>query len=440
MGDKKEKNRIKVCNVVDLLKENLSIPFYQRPYRWTAENHVKILLQDLFREKDKKEKKYRIGTVILHLHQTRKDEKKVLNIVDGQQRLVTLSLVLHALKIEGSYTSLLNEKFSHIDSKNNLKYNYNFILTYLSNKTEHEKTTLKDFILNGCEFLRIELNELSEAFQLFDSQNARGKELDPADLLKAYHLREMKGVYESEKHRIVNRWEETIEKKKLNDVLGNYLFRLRNWSRKEKKYFFSKNDVDEFKGVTPRTMIENGYQYPYLQRLSTSASSIYFAYNQPIVNGKWFFAYVSHYTDLVNRIEEICKKQGVISLNYSGAGRIGDRRLNKLYKNMLLVYLDKFGEDKSFEKYQKLLYRWVFITRLEQAQVRYQTILNKFDNKNQPIQWISSWLHPELDIMEMKLKSIQDVDTNSKRNDFTNENSIFKKLEAIENLKEISYE
>lgn len=431
-----DKPNIHVTTISELLQGQLCIPYYQRPYRWYAEKHVKQLLQDLFREKEKTANKYRIGTVILH----KEDDKTELDIVDGQQRLVTLTLLLYALGIKDKYIQLLEQEFNHVDSKNNLKYNYKYIQSFLSNKSDEEKDRLKNFILNDCEVLKIQLSDLSEAFQLFDSQNARGKDLDPADLLKAYHLREMKGVYESEKHRIVNRWEETIEKKKLNDVLGNYLFRLRNWSRKEKKYFFSKNDVDEFKGVTPRTMIENGYQYPYLQRLSTSASSIYFAYNQPIVNGKWFFAYVSHYTDLVNRIEEICKKQGVISLNYSGAGRIGDRRLNKLYKNMLLVYLDKFGEDKSFEKYQKLLYRWVFITRLEQAQVRYQTILNKFDNKNQPIQWISSWLHPELDIMEMKLKSIQDVDTNSKRNDFTNENSIFKKLEAIENPKEISYE
>ena len=428
-----DKTNSVVITISELLYEQLYIPYYQRPYRWHAEKHVKQLLQDLFREKEKTANKYRIGTVILH----KEDDKTELDIVDGQQRLVTLSLVLHALD-DDTHTKLLEQEFLHIDSKNNLKYNYDFIQRFLANKPYEEKENLKDFILTKCEVLKIQLSELSEAFQLFDSQNARGKDLDPADLLKAYHLREMKGVYESEKHRIVNRWEETIEKKKLNDVLGNHLFRLRNWNRNEKKYFFSKNDVEEFKGVTPSSMIENGYQYPYLQRLSISASSIYFAYNQPIVNGKWFFAYVSHYTDLVDRIEEICEQNTEIRLNYSGAGRIGDKRLIKLYKNMLLVYLDKFGEDSHFKKYQKLLYRWVFITRLEQVQVRFQTILNKMVNKNNPIYWISSWLHPELDIMEMKLKSIHTLDENNKRNDFReDENRIYSILKNIENPKEL---
>lgn len=426
-------NKIIVVTVDVLLREKLCIPYYQRPYRWQAERHVRQLLRDLFREKERPENKYRIGTVILH----KDDDKTELDIVDGQQRLLTLSLVLYALD-DDTHTKLLEQEFTHIDSKNNLKYNYNYIQRYLANKLDSEKESLKKFILNNCEVLKIHLSELSEAFQLFDSQNARGKDLDPGDLLKAFHLREMEGVYENEKYRIVNRWEEIIEKKKLNDILGNYLFRVRNWNRNERKYFFTKHNVNEFKGVSPSKMFREGHQYPYLNKLAASASSVYFEYNQAIVNGKWFFAYVSHYTDLVDRINDICRNDTLNSLEYSGSGRVGDRRLIKLYKNMLLVYLDKFGEDKNFEKYRSLLYRWVFMTRLEKTQIRYETILNKVQNKNHPIHWVSKWHHPEMDLMEMKLKSIGDLEK-SDRNDFkhdnTNRNSIYSKLASIENKK-----
>lgn len=428
-----EDDKIKIVTVGKLLEEELCIPYYQRPYRWQSEKHVKLLLQDLFREKVKSENKYRIGTVILH----KEKEKTTLNIVDGQQRLVTLSLVLYALERKDTPTRLLEQKFAHIDSKNNLKYNYNYIQSYLSNKSDSEKESLKKFVLGDCEVLKIQLTELSEAFQLFDSQNARGKDLDPADLLKAFHLREMEGVYENEKYRIVNRWEETIEKKKLNDVLGNYLFRLRNWQRNEMKYFFTKNEIVEFKGVTPNKMIREGQYYPYLNKLAASASSVYFECNQPIVNGKWFFSYVSHYTDLVDRLDDICGNDGLESLQYYGSWRVGDQRLIKLYKNVLLIYLDKFGEDQNFEKFRSLLYRWVFITRLENAQIRVETILNKLKNKNNPIHWISKWHHPELDIMEMKLKSIEEIGKNSDRHDFNekNSNSIYSRLASIENIK-----
>ena len=51
---------------------------------------------------------------------------------------------------------------------------------------------------------------LAEAFQLFDSQNNRGKSLEPHDLLKAYHLRQQ----DSEDEKIVENgsslWKMTI--------------------------------------------------------------------------------------------------------------------------------------------------------------------------------------------------------------------------------------
>jgi hypothetical protein len=50
----------------------------------------------------------------------------------------------------------------------------------------------------------INVDKVEEAFQLFDSQNTRGKELDPHDLLKAYHLREMKRYPYEMEHAVTN--------------------------------------------------------------------------------------------------------------------------------------------------------------------------------------------------------------------------------------------
>jgi len=180
----------KIIKISDLLKiENLTIPPYQRPYKWT-EKHVIQLLEDIFEYVNIKNKTYRIGNIILH-----KDEKNNNNnnnVVDGQQRLVTLSLLLRNLDI-GFSGLLLNEKFKDAISNNNIKDNFDVIAKWTNAKCgdDKAKTELKNKILEKCEFVIFTVFEIEEAFHLFDSQNARGRALEPYDLLKAFHLREM---------------------------------------------------------------------------------------------------------------------------------------------------------------------------------------------------------------------------------------------------------
>ena len=81
----------KIITVSKLLSEkDLSIPDYQRPYKWTAQN-VMSLFDDIRMHSDKPA--YRLGTVVLHNN----TEKSVLDIVDGQQRTLTLMLALLAI-------------------------------------------------------------------------------------------------------------------------------------------------------------------------------------------------------------------------------------------------------------------------------------------------------------------------------------------------------
>ena len=73
--------------------DQLSIPDYQRPYKWTEKN-LNALVNDIQEHKDKSA--YRLGTIVLH-HDKNNTSLKNINIVDGQQRTLTLMLLVWAV-------------------------------------------------------------------------------------------------------------------------------------------------------------------------------------------------------------------------------------------------------------------------------------------------------------------------------------------------------
>lgn len=198
----------------------LTIPDYQRPYKWTARNAIQ-LLDDIIEAKNSNKEVYRVGTLILH------NEKGCYNIVDGQQRTITFSLLLYAL-----YEMETDEKRREINFLNQTVYNNAYSRRNIPNNLNafrrrvykspgeeenidhvRDMKNLRDFIEQRCEMIVVITDDLSEAFQFFDSQNARGKALYPHDLLKAYHLREMTDVDEKTTEEIVNEWESAPQSK-----------------------------------------------------------------------------------------------------------------------------------------------------------------------------------------------------------------------------------
>lgn len=89
----------------------LTIPDYQRPYKWTARNAIQ-LLDDIIEAKNGNKEVYRVGTLILH------SENGRYNIVDGQQRTITFALLLYAL-----YEMETDEKRREINFLNQTVYN-----------------------------------------------------------------------------------------------------------------------------------------------------------------------------------------------------------------------------------------------------------------------------------------------------------------------------
>src|SRR5437588_8680128 len=93
-----------------------TIPLYQRPYSWTTEES-KEMLQDLLRAMEGSEETieelspYFLGSIVLI-----KGDEPDAQVIDGQQRLTTLTMLLSALRslIKSDYaeglTSFLCEK------------------------------------------------------------------------------------------------------------------------------------------------------------------------------------------------------------------------------------------------------------------------------------------------------------------------------------------
>lgn len=395
-----------VVKLNELIKEKLTIPVYQRPYKWTEKNVIQ-LLEDIFEYVILRNKDYRIGNIILH------SKNATNNIVDGQQRLTTISLILKIL--DSSFNGLLlNEKYKHIISKNNIVYNYRIIHQWISTKfgnDESKKNNFKTKILNKCEFVLFTVFKEDEAFQLFDSQNARGKALEPYDLLKAFHLREMEFDSEEDRTKCVEYWETSVDIGTLKPILGNHLFKIRKWSKNEWKYDFTKDEIEEFKGIS----LHQKQQYPYesamrmldgfvdnaqndkfLRNLQV-AQTFPFQITTPIINGKRFFEYVDFYItqreklfdlnkedsikavipEFVKFYEEYCKgKDHGNNIKYYGCGRSGDEKVRNLYENILIAFIDKFGYVDDFENFYKAFYKLAYLIRCDKKRITVETIMN----------------------------------------------------------------
>lgn len=281
----------RILSVEELLKLDLVIPSYQRPYKWTEKNITELILdiQKSIEDKNRYSKfKYRVGTVILY----RESKAKPYEVVDGQQRLLSFLLLKRCL--DPNFTcKLLSTKFSDKVTKQNLHDNAQYIREWFSSVDDATKEAFNSALGNTLEVVVLTVNELSEAFQLFDSQNTRGRELDPHDLLKAYHLREIHD--EDDMKCAVLKWE-SKEPKAIHELFNNYLFPLWNWSKRRKSGSFTAAEIDLYKGI------EESSDYTYAKRANKAKP--YFQIVEPIISGRDFFDMVEHYMQMLHDIKQ----------------------------------------------------------------------------------------------------------------------------------------
>lgn len=77
-------------------REHYLIPYYQRGYRWGI-NHVEALLEDIHNFIRLEEKKYCLQPIVL-VPMKDEEDNRVWEVIDGQQRLITMKLIFQYLK------------------------------------------------------------------------------------------------------------------------------------------------------------------------------------------------------------------------------------------------------------------------------------------------------------------------------------------------------
>lgn len=188
----------------DVLSLKLKIPDYQRIYCWPQKN-VEQLLDDIFIPRNHK---YHLGTLIL---QKKGDD---YDIIDGQQRTVTLALILRAMCIDNIL--LLKEKFDSVEAQKYIGYNRYIIEMYLDRHYPNIETRSKEAkkILDIISFDVLVLNDssLELAYTFFSTQNARGKALTDYELLKSHHLRFIPESHEAQQRHLAKMWDKLLVK------------------------------------------------------------------------------------------------------------------------------------------------------------------------------------------------------------------------------------
>ncbi len=359
-----------IISVEDLLKIKLDIPDYQRPYKWTARN-IDDLLSDITNaisdaERYHKSFKYRVGTIIVH-----RREDGVYDIVDGQQRIISLCLLKHILD-PSFQCDILQKDFTNKTTQRNIHDNYKYISDWFHLRGAEDKEAFSDAFKSILEVVLISVEKVSEAFQLFDSQNARGKALDPHDLLKAYHLREMKN-HRYEMEHAVKKWE-AHDTKAIKDLFDLYLYPIWNWSRGRKSIPFTAKEIDVYKGI------DEASDYTYARRAGRAMP--YFQITEPFIAGNDFFEMVDHYLTLLQDIKREMLSDDANSpftdiriILEDKDDSAGFGYTKTLFYCALLCYYDKFH---NFDKMAVTkLFIWAFMIRVDMENLGYDSI-NKY--------------------------------------------------------------
>ncbi len=232
------------------------IPDYQRPYAWTTEQ-VDDLLDDLdyaigngINIQDKAP--YFLGSIVI----IKQPINSLAHIVDGQQRITTLTILLCVLRelsssqefqealtqcireqsnvvmgIVGRYrlgvrkrdTAFFQNNIQEIgrlsdflenppggmsDSQKRIFENAKYLWTKLSQRSDERRNTLAQFTVQRCYLVVVSTSDQSSAYRIFSVLNDRGLDLSPTDILKADIIG---GLDENIRTEYTEKWEDMEE-------------------------------------------------------------------------------------------------------------------------------------------------------------------------------------------------------------------------------------
>lgn len=195
---------IEEINVNDIFSENYIIPIYQRKYAWT-DKEIEQLLEDIVNISENK--KYYLGTLIVN------ENNGKYEVIDGQQRLITLYLLMLCLgekyqpqcqlgfearkNYDKALCMLKQGKLCNIDELDNC---CNVIKYFLNRKCENDKKNeviIKDR-LNDVIIVRVQVPEDTDLNHYFEIMNTRGEQLELHHIAKARFIEKMDN-YEDKK-------------------------------------------------------------------------------------------------------------------------------------------------------------------------------------------------------------------------------------------------
>ena len=191
-------NNVKTLKIGELLtNDKYFIPIYQRNYSW-GDEEVSYLIQDLWNAYlNNENKNYYIGSLVVN-----KKENGDFEVIDGQQRLTTLTLIMHYFCMNNLYENdfTRNVHFEHrkdsdwalenLESDNIpnvFKNALKSIKKYWAadQKTVDQQKNLADFLLTKVEIIRTEVPEKTDLNHYFEIMNTRGEQLEKHEILKA---------------------------------------------------------------------------------------------------------------------------------------------------------------------------------------------------------------------------------------------------------------
>ena len=211
-----------------------SVPIFQRPYSWTKEQ-ASVLLDDLLdaRERDRAAP-YFLGSIVL----IKSEDGPKSDVVDGQQRLTTLTMLLCVLRDlapetksthldarvrqstdpyagttarprltlreldqpffmeyvqdPGATTRLLCKPYDHLaDARRLICENICHMHARISDLDDADQQDLATYLLNQCYLVVVSATDQDSAFRVFSVMNDRGLDLSPTDVLKAQVIGEI---------------------------------------------------------------------------------------------------------------------------------------------------------------------------------------------------------------------------------------------------------
>lgn len=279
-----------------------TIPGYQRPYSWGTEQ-ARELFDDLLSFMQSSSGKlddmppYFLGSIVL----IKKEAIPAATVVDGQQRLTTLTLLLSAIrasiadsKIKDGITKRIYEQGDVVaatsnhyrltlrerdrdffrqyvqhengietlimltsqlpDSQNKLRANARLFLTELEKLSDESKLLLVQFIVTRCYLVTVATPDLDSAFRIFGVLNSRGLDLSATDILKA----EIIGKIDvSKRDAYTKKWED-LEDDIGRDAFGDLFSHIRMVYRKAKPQGTLLKEFREHVGpAVPATFIDD---------------------------------------------------------------------------------------------------------------------------------------------------------------------------------------